>query len=71
MAILFAVVGSVLLAVTSLFGAIDGDAVVAGFASTKVNAFVGALPTAVLTYAVLRQCEAGKAAAGGVSRGMV
>ena len=36
------------------------DAVAAGFLTTKLNAFVGTVPTAILIYAVLRQCESGQ-----------
>ena len=39
------------------------------YSNTKMNAFIGALPSAVVIYAVLRQCEAGESDAKGT--GMV
>ena len=54
----FALLGVVVLSVSTLFGDVDAALVWDGFLETKLNAFVGALPWAVLVYALVRQCEA-------------
>ena len=45
------------------------DEVWSEYSTTKANAFIGAVPSALVIYAVLRQCEAGEARANGT--GMV
>ena len=60
MAFIFALVGAALLALLP-----SDDRVWDAFVHTKTSAFVSAIPTAVLMYALLRQCEAGEMRARG------
>ena len=57
--LIFALLGAGLLAFVGMLGGTNGDVVWHGFVETKLNAFVAALPTAVLMYALVRKCEAG------------
>ena len=54
----YALLGCLALALTP---ASDVGIVYADFQATKVAAFVGAVPTALLIYALVRWCESGRA----------
>ena len=56
---IFGVLGGVVLLAGHLFNAVDPQVVWDQFLITKLNAFVGAVPWALLIFAVFRQCERG------------